>query len=388
MGSTSEAVLAGNITQPWRNAVIESTAYTHGDLNVLGSETLYTFVLVFVVLNVACCNDTGSEPNWYFGLAIGSCITAGATAVGGISYACFNPAVSFGATVMNLGFGLTEFGTGILNWLGYSGFEVLGALIACGLFFICRTNIYTKKKTVSLLSKLVAEFLGTFVLCMTVQFVVNAAASPIGAVGIASSLMVMIYALGAVSGANFNPAVSFGLLLNCSLPIVDFVLYIVAQLAGALFAVFVAWMVLTELGVALVVRHGTGEVAGAAGGDWFAIMVAEVLFTAMLVFTVLNVAVADGGNQYYGLAIGFVVVVGAASVGSISGGCFNPAVAVSLDVAAWWSGKEGAEYGWSWLYFLIELGAGALAWALFKLVRCEDDEDYSGVEDEGEEEDE
>merc|ERR1712190_710280 len=88
------------------------------------------------------------------------------------------------------------------------------------------------------------------------------------------------------------------------------------------------------MGTALFVKNGQGIVGGAAGGDLMAIIFAELLFTAMLVFTVLNVAVADGGNQYYGLAIGFVIVVGAASVGSVSGGCFNPAVAVSLDLVA------------------------------------------------------
>lgn len=280
-------------------------------------------------------------------------------------------------------------GVAIGYYFGYSAFEILGALIACGIFAFCRMHGKIKNGKPSLPSKLLAEFIGTFVLCMTVQFVVNAPSSVIGAVGIACSLMVMIYSLGAVSGANFNPAVSFGLLLNGSLPFVDFALYVVVQLLGGLFAVFVVWMVLTKLGVALVVRHSTGEVSGVTGGDWFSILVAEFLFTTMLVFTVLNVAVADGGNQYYGLAIGFVIVVGAASVGSISGGCFNPAVAVSLDAAAWWSGEE-ADFGWSWLYFLVELGAGALAVGLFKMVRCDDGEkeEYSGVEDSGDDEEE
>jgi aquaporin Z len=374
--ANEEAILAGNITHPWANAVLEGKAYDSGDFSVLGSETLYTFVLVFVILNVATQKDTGTDRNHYFGLAIGFVIVAAATAVGGISGCCLNPAVSFGATLMNLLYAKVDNVVNAIGyWFGYSAMEILGALIACAMFYICR--MYKKDsraKGASLPSKLLSEFLGTFVLCMTVQFVVNAAPSPIGAVGIAASLMVMIYALGAVSGANFNPAVSIALLLNGNLKPLEFVLYVIAQLAGALFAVFVAWLVIGKLVVALFVRHGSGIVSGAAQGDWFAIVVAELLFTTMLAFTVLNVAVADGGNQYYGLAIGFVVIVGAASVGSISGGCFNPAVAVSLDCASWWSGN-GAEYGWSWIYFLTQLAAGALAWALFKLTRCDDGEE-------------
>jgi aquaporin Z len=389
--ANSEAILAGNITQPWRNAVIEGTAAHHGDLSVLGSEALYTFVLVFVILNVATQGDTGKEKNWYFGLAIGLVIAAAATAVGGISFCCLNPAVSFGATLMNLLYAKVDNVLDALGYLvAYSVVEILGALAACALFLLCRKDKAKgdlQTKEAGLFSKLLSEFLGTFVLCMTVQFVVNAAPSPISAVGIAASLMVMIFALAAVSGANFNPAVSFALLLNGNLSPIDFALYVLAQLAGALFAVFVVWLVLGKLVTALIVRHGTGEVSGAAGGDWFAVVVAELLFTFLLVFTVLNVAVADGGNQYYGLAIGFVVIVGAASVGSISGGCFNPAVAVSLDCAAWWAGN-GADWGWSWLYFLAELAAGALAVGLFKGVRLEDNEGARALEQQAEEEEE
>jgi aquaporin Z len=63
-------------------------------------------------------------------------------------------------------------------------------------------------------------------------------------------------------------------------------------------------------------------------------LLAEFLFTLALVYVVLNVATAKGtsGNSFYGLAIGFTVLVGAFSVGDISGGAFNPAVAVGISV--------------------------------------------------------
>ena len=59
-------------------------------------------------------------------------------------------------------------------------------------------------------------------------------------------------------------------------------------------------------------------------------LLAEFLFTFALCFVVLNVATSKNtsGNSYFGLAIGFTVLVGAYAVGSISGGAFNPAVAV------------------------------------------------------------
>ena len=69
-------------------------------LPALLAEFLFTFALVFVVLNVATAR--GTEGNSYFGLAIGGTVLAGAYAVGGISGAAFNPAVALGAVVMEL----------------------------------------------------------------------------------------------------------------------------------------------------------------------------------------------------------------------------------------------------------------------------------------------
>jgi glycerol uptake facilitator-like aquaporin len=66
----------------------------------------------------------------------------------------------------------------------------------------------------------------------------------------------------------------------------------------------------------------TADVAGAGK-----MLIVEFLFTFALAFVVLNVATARGteNNSFYGLAIGFTVVVGALAVGSISAGAFNPA---------------------------------------------------------------
>jgi aquaporin Z len=64
------------------------------------AEFLFTFALVFVVLNVATAK--GTEGNSFYGLAIGFTVTAGAFAVGGISGGAFNPAVVIGVTVMGL----------------------------------------------------------------------------------------------------------------------------------------------------------------------------------------------------------------------------------------------------------------------------------------------
>src|SRR6266511_2162084 len=71
---------------------------------------------------------------------------------------------------------------------------------------------------------------------------------------------------------------------------------------------------------------------GIGAGAGVMALLAEFLFTFALVYVVLNAATAEGtsGNSFYGLAIGMTVMTGAFAVGDISGGAFNPAVALGL----------------------------------------------------------
>ena len=97
----------------------------------------------------------------------------------------------------------------------------------------------------------------------------------------------------------------------------------------------------------------------------------EMLYTFMLTFVVMNVAAAKKNvsekNQYYGMAIAFTVLAGAYGAGAVSGGCFNPAVALGIDVSS-----AGVGFGWCVPYILFELLGSAMAAALFKVVRPED----------------
>jgi aquaporin Z len=91
-------------------------------------------------------------------------------------------------------------------------------------------------------------------------------------------------------------------------------------------------------------------------------LLAEFIFTFALVYVVLNVATAKGteGNSFYGLAIGFTVLAGAYAVGSISGGAFNPAVAIGgsfMNIFAW---------GNIWIYLVAELAAAVVAAFAFR----------------------
>jgi aquaporin Z len=97
-------------------------------------------------------------------------------------------------------------------------------------------------------------------------------------------------------------------------------------------------------------------------------LVAEFLYTFALCYVVLNVATAKGtsGNSFYGLAIGFTVLVGAFAVGHISGGAFNPAVALGITAM----GLAHASH--IWIYLLANFAGGAVAALAFRFLNPQD----------------
>jgi aquaporin Z len=94
-----------------------------------------------------------------------------------------------------------------------------------------------------------------------------------------------------------------------------------------------------------------------------AALLAEFLFTFALCYVVLNVATAKGtaGNSFYGLAIGMTVMTGAFAVGGISGGAFNPAVAVGISV------MQLSAWSNLWIFLVANFGGAAVAAMVFKL---------------------
>jgi aquaporin Z len=200
--------------------------------------------------------------------------------------------------------------------------------------------------------KLVVEFLGMFLFVFTVGMATNkAGAGALAPLAIGAVLMVMVFAGGHVSGGHFNPAVSTAVLLRGRMAVNEFVAYIATQFAAAVLAGFL-------------VRYVGGREAHAAVASSGKMLIVEFLFTFALAWVVLNVATARGtdGNSFYGLAIGFTVVAGALAVGGISGGAFNPAIALGAMVTGL--------FEWSniWIYFIADFLGAAVAAYLFLFV--------------------
>src|SRR4029077_12046255 len=158
--------------------------------------------------------------------------------------------------------------------------------------------------------------IGTFFLVLTIGCtVIGNGAGALAPLAIGSALMVMIFAGGHISGGHFNPAVTLGVWLRGKCDTKDVAPYMTFQIIAGVLAAF-----------AVEFLKGGASVTPLQPATVPALL-AEFLFTFALVYVVLNAATAKGtsGNSFYGLAIGFTVIVGAFSVGNISGGAFNPA---------------------------------------------------------------
>ena len=160
------------------------------------------------------------------------------------------------------------------------------------------------------MNKYIIEFLGTLFLVLIIGLSQNPIAIGLG-------LAVLVYMGAHISGAHYNPAVSLSMLINKQIQLKEFSFYVASQLLGSVVATYF---------VVLLGNDDFNVVSNTS--DISSFFLSEILFTFLLVFVILNVALNKNlkGNQFYGLAIGLTVTAGAFSVGDISGAVFNPAV--------------------------------------------------------------
>jgi aquaporin Z len=206
-------------------------------------------------------------------------------------------------------------------------------------------------------NKYLVEFIGTFFLVFTVGMcVIKPDAGSMAPLAIGGTLMVMVYAGGHISGGHFNPAVTLAVWLRGKCPSADVPGYIASQIVAGVAAAFVARFL-----------KGNPEITP-MDLQVVPALVAEFLGTFALCWVVLNTATAKAtaGNSNYGLAIGFTVTVMAYAVGGISGGAFNPAVAVGITVMHLVKGAN------LWIHLIADFGGGAAAALAFKALSFED----------------
>jgi aquaporin Z len=207
------------------------------------------------------------------------------------------------------------------------------------------------------MKKYLVEFIGTFFLVLTIGMtVITPDIGNFAPLAIGSALMIMIFAGGHISGGHYNPAVTIAVWLRGRCATSDVPSYLIAQVLGATAAALLS-LVLKD--------HPT--IAPMAPNISHA-LIAEFVGTFALAYVVLNVATAKGtsGNSFYGLAIGFTVMTMAFAFGGISGGAFNPAVAVGITVMGL------AKAANIWIYLVGNFAAAVVAATVFKYINPED----------------
>ncbi len=200
------------------------------------------------------------------------------------------------------------------------------------------TQRLTPTRPPNLPRRFIAEVFGTFFL------VVAALLSPPGQtfalVGL--TLLVMVIAIGKVSGAHLNPAVTIGLVTARQFPLREGLLYVVAQIVGAFLA----------FGFGKVVGRDLPTTDPHANALWF-----ESIGTALLVFVVVRVVIAKLSPAASALGIGLALSVGIAIAGPSSGGVLNPAIALVLLLGKLSSGSLLTGI----LYLIVPVLVGAAA---------------------------
>mmetsp|Transcript_56283 Transcript_56283/g.131878 ORF Transcript_56283/g.131878 Transcript_56283/m.131878 type:complete len:457 (+) Transcript_56283:63-1433(+) len=208
-----------------------------------------------------------------------------------------------------------------------------------------------------------AEFLGTAVLVFTIGCNVLSSNGIWGVVSTVCVFIALVYIFTAVSGAHFNPAVTLAHSAIGKMTNGQALLYIAAQLGGGgLGAVTYRWLF-----------YETVFFAPMAGVNPWSAATVEGIYTFMLCLVVLNSATQRSkGHQFYGIAIGMVLAAGGFGAGALSGGTFNPAVAIAMDFAS-----AGLGFGWSLVYVGFQLVGTALACVCYRCLRPQ--EFYAGT---------
>jgi MIP family channel proteins len=220
----------------------------------------------------------------------------------------------------------------------------------------------------NVLGSALAELIGTFILVFTGCAVAVAAilqrptAGPAFydslavALAFGIALVVVVAAIGHVSGAHVNPAVTLALAVTNKFPWGFVPVYIGAQLLGAILGAIAVWISYGDAAREVASVAATFPVDGV--GDLRAFLV-ELLVTFILVFVVISVATDDRAPAGVApLAVGFALACGILIAGPVTGGSLNPARTLGPMIVA-------GQFNALWVYILAPVIGGVLAAVLY-----------------------
>lgn len=219
-------------------------------------------------------------------------------------------------------------------------------------------------RSLPLARRATAEGVGTFVLvtCGCGAIVVNQTTGALGHAGVAAAfglvILVLIAAVGHLSGAHFNPAVTLAFALTRHFAWRDVPLYLAGQLAGAS---------LGALALRLAFGRQGGLGATAPSGSSFQALAIETLLSAVLMFVIVSVATDTRAvGQLAAVAIGATVALGALWGGPVTGASMNPARSFGPALVA-------GQWRAHWIYWLGPIAGAILGAALYQWLRARPD---------------
>ena len=175
----------------------------------------------------------------------------------------------------------------------------------------------------NLLKQCIAEFIGTFALCFVGILAIHHNPGLLGvALAHGLTIAVMASAFGAISGGQFNPAVSVALFVAGKMDAMRAGAYIVTQLVAATAAGFLIMAVAGD-GGRQIVSNGTPDLGATVTQSQGILM--EIVLTFFLVVVIFGTAVDSRAPKMGGLAIGLTVALDILAGGPISGAAMNPA---------------------------------------------------------------
>jgi aquaporin Z len=213
----------------------------------------------------------------------------------------------------------------------------------------------------SLLSRLIAETFGTFMLVFGVvgaALFISAKTGPLGvALAVGLAVLTAAYAVGHISGGHFNPAVSLGAAAAGRLAWKDVLPYIAAQLVGGILATLVLWLISATSSGKFTADFGA--VSNGYGGSFFglgAVIITEIVITCLFLWVILGVTSpnAQAISGFAPLAIGLALTLFHLIAIPVDNASLNPARSIATAILG-----GGAPLSQVWVFILAPI-VGAL----------------------------
>jgi aquaporin Z len=221
----------------------------------------------------------------------------------------------------------------------------------------------------STMKKYFAELIGTAALVLIGCGSAVIAGNYIGNVGIAFAfgltVLVMVYAIGPISGCHINPAVTVAMWVAGKIKGMDAIFYVISQCIGAIFGAAILWVIALGIPSYSLTISGLGQngygLQSIGGYNMLSCFIAEVVLTALFLFGIFGATHKDAPKGFAGIAIGFSLVLIHLVGIPITGTSVNPARSLGPAVFV-----RGAALSQLWLFIVAPIIGAVIAAVIWR----------------------